>query len=345
MTGLLISNQAAVSLSLLVSILTLSILLQQFPSLVTAHAAADTINNSIKMTKQQSFVDSSGRLNVIGVVDNNGKIPVAVTVSLDTIGKSGLTKVMTDPTFGNIIYPFTGAPFKFIIAPNQSVKGTAFISSIKQVPVPNYNVIRLNYSNMPSTSNNKALFGTVQNIGPFDLHDVSVYASVHDRNGIQIDSVKSNILHLIKPGQEAQFIALPDYTTAPNIYYYSCAGVSLGNAPMTALDIGKGQSILYDIIGVVRISDFKYNASNDSIMFAVKHYNPDGGPMSLKLVKNSGSPTAVSVMMDGKMFNNNSNNNNNSLLVKTTDAKTVHIDLFVPSGDHSVQIKGIRNAA
>jgi hypothetical protein len=344
MTGLLISNHAAVSLSLLVSILTLPILLQQFPSLVTAHAAADTLNNSVKMTKQQSFVDSSGRLNVIGVVDNNGKIPVAVTVSLDILGKTGLTKVVTDPTFGNIIYPFTGAPYKFIIAPNQSVKGTAFISSVKQVPVPNYNVIRLNYSNMPSTSNNKALVGTVQNIGPFDLHDVSVYASVHDRNGIQIDSVKSNILHLIKPGQEAQFIALPDYTTTPNVYYYSCAGVSLGIAPMTALDIGKGQSILYDIIGVVRISDFKYNAANDSIVFAVKHYNPDGGPMSLKLVKNSGSPTAVSVMMDGKMYNNN-NDNNNSLSVKTMDAKTVHIDLFVPSGDHSVQIKGIRNAA
>jgi hypothetical protein len=344
MTGLLISNHAAVSLSLLVSILTLPILLQQFPSLVTAHAAADTLNNSVKMTKQQSFVDSSGRLNVIGVVDNNGKIPVAVTVSLDIIGKSGLTKVVTDPTFGNIIYPFTGAPYKFIIAPNQSVKGTAFISSVKQVPVPNYNVIRLNYSNMPSTSNNKALVGTVQNIGPFDLHDVSVYASVHDRNGIQIDSVKSNILHLIKPGQEAQFIALPDYTTTPNVYYYSCAGVSLGIAPMTTLDIGKGQSILYDIIGVVRISDFKYNAANDSIVFAVKHYNPDGGPMSLKLVKNSGSPTAVSVMMDGKMYNNN-NDNNNSLSVKTMDAKTVHIDLFVPSGDHFVQIKGIRNAA
>jgi hypothetical protein len=344
MTGLVISNQAAVSLSLLVSILTLSILLQQFPSLVTAHAAAAaTINNSIKMTKQQSFVDSNGKLNVIGVVDNNGKMPVAVTVSLDTIGKSGLTKVMTDPTFGNIIYPFTGAPFKFIVATNQSVKGTAFISSVKQVPVPNYNVIRLNYSNLPSTSNNKALVGTVQNIGPFDLHDVSVYASVHDRNGKQIDSVKSDILHLIKPGQKAQFIALPDYTTAPDIYYYSCAGVSLGSAPMTALDIGKGQSILYDIIGVVRISDFKYNAANDSIMFAVKHYNPDGGPMSLKLVKNSGSPTAVSVMMDGKMYNN-INNNNNSLSVKTMDAKTVHIDLFVPSGDHSVQIKGIRNA-
>jgi hypothetical protein len=47
-------------------------------------------------------------------------------------------------------------------------------------------------------------------------------------------------------------------------------------------------------------------------------------------------------MMDGKIYNNN---NNNALSVKTIDAKTVHIDLFVPSGDHSLQIKGIRNAA
>jgi hypothetical protein len=185
------------------------------------------------------------------------------------------------------------------------------------------------------------MVGTAKNIGPFDLHDVSVYASAHDRNGIQIDSVKSNVMHLIKPGQEARFIALPDSTTAPHIFYYSCAGMSLGNDPMTTLDIGKGQSILYDIRGVVRISDFKYSADNDSIIFAAKHYNPDGGPIALKLVKNSGNPAAVSVMMDGKMYNSN----NSALSVKMLDPKTVHIDLFVPSGDHSLQIKGIRNAA
>src|SRR5919198_4456016 len=329
MMGLLVLTLTAV---LLVIVLTLFVPLQ-LPSLVTAHAT--TINDSIKMTKQESFIDSNGRLNIIGVVDNNGKVPVGITVGLNTMGKSGVTNtMMTDPTYGKIIYPFTGALFKFIIEPNQSVNGPVFISSIKQIPVPYYNVIRLNYSNMPSAADsNKAMVGTAKNIGPFDLHDVSVYASVHDRNGVQIDSVRSNVIPLIKPGQEAKFIALPDSTIAPYIYYYSCAGVSLGNAPMTVLDIGNGKSILYDIVGVVRISDFKYNTANDSIMFGVKHYNPDGGPMSLKIVKSSGNP-AVSIMMDGKIYNNN----NNALSVKTVDAKTVRIDLFVPSGDHSLQI-------
>jgi hypothetical protein len=71
-------------------------------------------------------------------------------------------------------------------------------------------------------------------------------------------------------------------------------------------------------------------------MFGVRHYNPSGGPMGLKLVKNSGNP-AMHIMMDGKIYG--------SATVKAMDPKTVHIDLFVPSGDHTLQIKGIRSAA
>jgi hypothetical protein len=51
MVGLLVSM-----LVLLVT-LTFSVPLLQFPSLATAHADAATIDNPIKMTKQQSFVD------------------------------------------------------------------------------------------------------------------------------------------------------------------------------------------------------------------------------------------------------------------------------------------------
>jgi hypothetical protein len=325
-------------------VLTLSLLL--FLSSIAVDATATTtIDNSVKMTKQESFRDSKGHLNIIGVVDNTGNIPVQITVGLNTLDKkddkSGVTtttpSTMTDQTYGRIIYPLTGAPFKFVIAPNQSVRGAAFISSIKQVPVPYYNILRLNYSNMP-TGSDKALVGTAKNIGPFDLHDVSVYASVHDRNGIQIDSVKSNVISLIKPGEEVAFTAVPDSAISPHVLFFSCAGVSLGNAPMTILDIGKGQSISYDINGVVSISDFKYDNAKDSIIFGVKHYNPEGGPMSLKIVKKSGNPSAVvSVMMDGKLYNRAS--------VKTADPKTVLIDLFIPSGNHDVQVKGIRNAS
>jgi hypothetical protein len=330
-------------------VLTLSLLL--FLSSIAVNDAAattantTTIDNSIKMTKQESFRDSKGHLNIIGVVDNTGNIPVQITVGLNTLDKkddkSGVTttttpSTMTDQTYGRIIYPLTGAPFKFVIAPNQSVRGTAFISSIKQVPVPYYNVLRLNYSSMP-TGSEKALVGTAKNIGPFDLHNVSVYASVHDKNGVQIDSVKSNVISLIKPGEEVAFTAIPDSAISPHVLFFSCAGVSLGNAPMTILDIGKGQSISYDIDGVVSISDFKYDNAKDSIIFGVKHYNPQGGPMSLKIVKKSGNPSAVvSVMMDGKLYNRAS--------VKTSDPKTVLIDLFIPSGNHDVQVKGIRNA-
>ena len=101
--GVLASKLAAVSL--LVSILTLSVLLLllRFSSsggIAHAAAAASTPtinnNNSIKMTKQESFTDSSGRLNLIGVVDNNGKIPVSITVGLYTIDKSGVANAMTD---------------------------------------------------------------------------------------------------------------------------------------------------------------------------------------------------------------------------------------------------------
>ena len=59
--------------------------------------------------------------------------------------------------------------------------------------------------------------------------------------------------------------------------------------------------------------------------------------MSFKIVRNSGNPSSVSIVMDGKLYKEAS--------LKTMDSKTVHIDLFIPSGEHNVQVKGIRNDA
>lgn len=70
----------------------------------------------------------------------------------------------------------------------------------------------LNYSNV-AVGDNKALVGTVKNVGLVDIHDVSVYASVDSKNRTQIDSVKSNLIPILKSGQELSFNAIPD----PNV--------------------------------------------------------------------------------------------------------------------------------
>src|ERR687886_2502071 len=260
---------------LMAVIVMLGISLQTIGSSVSFPTPVFAYNDSsIKMTDQRTFVDSHGNLNVVGVVNNFGTVPVSVTVGLNTAAttadnpNAATTSFIKQPIYGRIIYPFTGAPFKFVIAPQQIVKGKAFIVDVNQIPVPNWNVLSLNYSNM-AVGRDGVLVGTAKNIGTFDLHDVSVYASAHSRNGTQIDSVKSDVIPVIKPGQEIAFSAKPDPAVKSGVFYYSCAGFDL-DAPITTLNIGNGQFIPYDLRALARVSDFKYDHATDSISFGVK---------------------------------------------------------------------------
>jgi hypothetical protein len=288
----------------------------------------------VKMTEQSTFRDSNGSLNVVGVVDNNGQMPVGITVGLNTTGgdSSKTTTTIKQSIYGRIIYPFAGAPFKFVIGPERSVISKAFITNINQISVPHYNVLRLNYSSMP-IGDNRALVGTAKNVGPFDVYNVTVYASAHNRNGTQLDSVRSNVIPVIKHGMEIAFTAKPYPSIRSGILYYSCAGVDF-NAPITTLDLGKGQFIAYDLRGLARISDFKYDNKTDSIVFGVNYYSPNGGPLSLKIPQVS-EKQSVSVIMDGKLYKQVS---------VGMDGKTVSINFFVPPQDHQVRIKGIKSS-
>jgi hypothetical protein len=323
-----------------------TIVIVVFVAMLALHAVGLTIslphsvfaydNNSVKMTDQRRFLDSRGNLNVVGVVNNVGRVPISVTVGLNTStaafdsSKAPTIYFAKEPVYGRIIYPLTGAPFKFVVNPQQIVTSKAFIVNVKQVSVPNWNVLSLDYSNMP-VGKEAALVGTAKNIGTFDLHNVSVYASVHSRNGTQIDSVKSNIIPVIRPGQQIAFIAKPDFTLKSGVFYYSCAGFDL-DAPITTVNIGNGQFIPYDLRALARVSDFKYDHATDSISFGVKYYSIIGGPLTLKIPQVS-EKQSVSVMMDGTLYKKAS--------VKT-NGKTVFIDFYVPPEDHNIQIKGVR---
>jgi hypothetical protein len=305
-----------------------------FPTRVFAY---DNNNNSIKMTDQRSFLDTHGNLNVVGVVNNFGRVPISVTVGLNTAvpsvdsSKAPATYFIKEPTFGRIIYPFTGAPFKFTVKPQQIVTGKAFIVDVNHVSVPNWNVLSLNYSNMP-VGKDVALVGMAKNIGSFDLHNISVYASVHSRNGTQIDSVRSNVIPIIKPGQQIAFTAKPDTTVKSYVFYYSCAGIDL-DAPITTLSVAPGQFLPYDLRALARVSDLKYDNATDSINFAITYYSSTGGPLSLKIPQTS-EKQSVSVIMDGTLYKKAS--------VKM-NGKTVFVDFFVPPESHNIQVRGVRS--
>jgi hypothetical protein len=87
-------------------------------------------------------------------------------------------------------------------------------------------IVILNYTNIVF-GQNSALVGTVKNSGPFELRDVTVYASAHDKTRKQVDSVKSNVIPNLEPDKEIAFTAKPDPTSESQIGYYSCAGVDM----------------------------------------------------------------------------------------------------------------------
>jgi hypothetical protein len=304
---------------------------------VYAEENSSTSSSSTVVIKEQgSYVDPLGRFNIVGVVDNNGNKPISVKVGVNVISDidnnhtSSLNTTLTNGTYARIIYPSTSVPFKFVLEPGQQPSGKSFIENITDVDATYYDILHLNYTNM-AIGTDKALVGSVKNVAPFAVHNVSVYASVHSNNRSQIDSVKSNVIPTINSGEEVKFIAKPDSSVKPDVYYFSCAGVEL-DTPISTINTGDGGFIAYDLRGLVKISKLGYENSNGSIIFAADHYNPVGGNITLKIPQMVDNQK-INVLMDGKPYEKAKIN---------MDGKTVRIDIFIPPEEHSIQIKGVQ---
>ena len=314
-------------------------------AMLTYHPRNLPVNN-LTFTKQGSFIDSHGMLNIVGVVDNVGTTPAQVRVGLNVTQKDApepgikssdhAMSTLVQTLYGKIIYPLGGAPFKFVVDPHHyDLHGIAFLASQSWKPIPNYDsMLRLNYSNMASRPDG-LLTGTAKNIGQLDLHDISIYASAHDNTGKQIDSVRSKPVSIIRPGEEVKFTAPPDPAIKSKVLFYSCAGVDL-NEPINTLSVGDGKFIAYDLQAIAKVSDFRYDNSTDSIKFGIEHYNPTGGPLAFRLAQLSDHHT-VFVTMDGKPYPSVYD----SKATLTRDGKTIRLNLFIPKGEHEFVIRGV----
>jgi len=301
-----------------------------FVVLLSSSASAYSEDDSVKIIAYSSFVDSEGKLNVVGTVRNTGNLPIQTTIGLDVLDKNG-TRTEHQPTYGRIIWPLNDSPFKFVI--DSGSAGLPFVASVNGVEATHVtDLVVLNYTSM-AIGDERAFVGTVKNNAPFDIHNLSVFASVRDKNATQLDSVRSEVIPILKPNEERAFVAHPDAEIKSSVYYYSCAGLDL-DAPITTIDTGDGEFIPYDLNAAAQVSGIRYENETDSIVFAIRPYASGGGPVSFMIPQES-EDQRVRVMLDGTLHEP----------AIRADGKTIYIDFFVPQGQHQVEIQRLTSTA
>jgi hypothetical protein len=288
--------------------------------------SAYSADESVKIIAQSSFLDSEGRLNFVGTVRNTGTLPVQVIVGLEVQDQNRI-RMEQQPTYGRIIWPLNDSPFKFVI--DSGTTGHPFIADVEEVEVTHItDGIILNYTSM-AAGEEKAFVGTVKNNAPFDIYNVSVFASSRSENATQLDSVRSNLIPVLKASEEQPFIAFTDPAVESRVFYYSCAGLDL-DSPITTIDAGGGKFIAYDLNAAAQVSEIRYENDTDSIDFGIRPYSPTGGPVSL-MIPQALKDQSVTVALDGKLHESSIRD----------DGKTIYIDFFVPQGEHQVQIQKV----
>lgn len=276
---------------------------------------------------QSSFVDSNGKANVVGTVRNYADAPVQVKVGLATADGNTLQTV----PFGRTIWPLTDAPFKFVLEEGQVQSGDPFLAEVNSIEMVRHDDLVMTYNGM-AVGDEKAFVGSIKNVGSIEFRNVSVYAAVHSQDHTQqLDSVRSNVIPLIEPGEEVAFTAVPNANIRASVLYYSCAGLDY-DEPISTVKVGEGKILAYDLTAAAQIRNFRYENSTDSLAFGIRPYNPLGGDLTIKIPELSSNQT-VTVLVDGKVHDASVRG----------DGRTLYVDFFVPEGDHEVQIQGVRN--
>jgi hypothetical protein len=283
----------------------------------------------VKVSVPYSFVDSLGIQHLVGTIRNEGYMPIQVLIALKTEKPSGYSDIVTNTTLGRTIYPFTESPFKLDIGKDSRVSGLPYVKEVTEVTHPYYEVLTQNYTTMNATVG-KNLVGVIKNEGSIALHNVSVYASVHQEDGAQVDSVKTVTIPLLRPGQEVKYVANPDPAVQSMATYFSCAGFDI-DAPITTLDVGDGKFIPYTLESAAKIIDFNYNKADDSLTFSADHYNPSGGIIKLSIPEASDTHI-LTILLDGKI-------DQGAKIEK--NGKTISTEIFVPPEIHEIKIIGV----
>jgi hypothetical protein len=283
---------------------------------------------NVTLTDIGSFTDAMGIKNIVGTVQNNNDIPIKTAIGINTTTDDGKTAppLVTEP-YGKVIYPYSEAPFKLKLSSDLKPIGKPFVYQARNVNIPHYDVIRLNYTNTPTQ--NGSLTGSVKNIASFDVYNLTIYASAHSQNGAQVDSVRSHLIPVLRSGERVMFTVSPDVAIRPKVSFYSCFGVDFSTTNMK-IKIGENRYITSNMTGLATISNIKADPSTGSILIDINNQYPVPGPLTLKIPQIFSSPT-IFVRMDGTLYKN----------AVTVMKGYTYVDLSIPAGKHEVTVSGI----
>jgi hypothetical protein len=281
------------------------------------------------VTDVGSYVDKTGIRYVVGTVENKNDVPIHVLLGLNTTTNNVKTTSVAQP-YGKTIYAYGEDPFKFKIPRGSDVKltGNPYVYQLSTTSIPYFDALRLNYSNIPLP--NGTLIGTVKNIASFDIYNLSIYASAHDKTGAQIDSVTTPLMPILKSGEKASFSVSPNPVLGSKVAFYSCFGVDFKTTNMK-INIGQNRYIISNMTSLATIENIKADPSSGTIKIYMNNQYPVPGPLILKIPQLTGAST-IFVTMDGTLYRD----------AVATSKGFALVDLNVPGGKHEIDVNGIR---
>ena len=115
---------------------------------------------NVVITDVGSFIDAMGIKNIVGTVENNNDVPIETAIGINAITGDGnaAPHLVTEP-YSKVIYPYSEVPFKVKVSSGLKPVGKPFAYQARNVNIPHYDVIRLNYTNTPIQ--NGSLIGSV----------------------------------------------------------------------------------------------------------------------------------------------------------------------------------------
>jgi hypothetical protein len=336
-------NQISISsrVSIIIIFVGFIIIFAMVATKAQAQVLQDNSDKGFYIQKYSTYQDSDKNTIIVGSIAASPNLtltsPLEITLGLNVYNDfSKRYDIIKEHPFKKLIYDTNEpVPFKFTINPSKyQIKSDSvpFIYDIKKAGLqsPKINTFTLKYDE-ELLGPSKELYGTVKNNAPHTIKNLTLYAIVHGKNGVQVDSVKTKI-PIIKPHETVNFSFVPNKAVKNLVLVYSCVGGELEDMnSYQVIEIQPNKTLGYKFSGFMEVNSINYDNKTGQLSMKVNNIYPISSSLSLQLKPEQQNP--LSIKIDGHVLDSKIANGN----------KTTIVDLVIPQGEHEINVYNIDN--